>query len=595
MDNQYTVSQHFTLRDIVVNAARVYPDNVVMVHEPDENNSNSITAHELNLLSSRFAYSIFKKYNVKRQEPIGIISPNCLSYFVTYTANSKLATIQANIAYMLAKGELIKVINGLTIRILLVHPSLCEKINEIKDQLETTTEYVVFDNEDFNGEYKEHYDNDSYVKYSDLIKIGVEHEETIQPENNDGRRVAIPFTQTDFPNYNDDVFVLFLTSGTTGLPKAVMKTNKSIIYSLTESGSLIPPGTKIIIYNSLAWVGGTLTAFGMLYSGNCTILLNGYERNFYLSRVLKYKAKMLFFMPSTMLDFTEIPEETRNEIKSFLVAVFYGGGPVNLEVLLTFIKQWDVPNKLMLIQGYGSSESCGVSTLTPEDHRIVYDSENENEYDKKYLKRLTSAGKISLKCDIRILDDDGKEVDRNVIGNIAVRSPFNMVGYYNNNPATDKSIINSVNGRYLLMGDLGYIDEDNYLFVKGRSSETINLNMGFNVFPRELEDVLQGYQEVVQDCAVAGVPHPEDIKKGYVVAAFVVVKDKSLIDTEEKSDQLKQNIKDYFKGKLADYKHPSICVFIDELPKSIQQKKVRRLLRQQYESNLNNNNNNNNQ
>ncbi len=206
------------------------------------------------------------------------------------------------------------------------------------------------------------------------------------------------------------------------------------------------------------------------------------------------------------------------------------------------------------IQLYGMTETTGsVTYLPPEDHSI-----EGNE-------RMKSAGKALPHCEIKIVDEKGKEVNAKDVGEIIVRTTSNMIGYWNLPEETKKTLKSG----WLYTGDAGFMDEDGYVFVHDRVKDMI-VSGGENVYPAEVESAIFGH-EMVSDVAVIGVP---DEHWGEAVKALVVLK--------ENCETSEEDIINFTRQKIAGFKTPKSVDFINELPRNPSGKILKKELRKPY-------------
>ena len=207
-----------------------------------------------------------------------------------------------------------------------------------------------------------------------------------------------------------------------------------------------------------------------------------------------------------------------------------------------------------ICEGYGMTETCGsVTYLPPEDHSI-----EGNE-------RMKSAGKAYPHCEISILDDKSNELPLGEVGEIAVRSTSNMLGYWNLPEETSKTLKDG----WLRTGDAGYMDSDGYVYVHDRVKDMI-VSGGENVYPAEVESAIFGHEKI-SDVAVIGIP---DERWGEAVKAVVVLKEGESVSEEE--------IINFAKERIAGFKSPKSVDFISELPRNPSGKILKKELRAPY-------------
>jgi len=210
------------------------------------------------------------------------------------------------------------------------------------------------------------------------------------------------------------------------------------------------------------------------------------------------------------------------------------------EKILSFFESAD------LNEFYGATELGGVANLFPEDQR----------------KKQRSVGIPMLGMEVKLLDDDGQEVEQGETGAFYVKGITLCDGYYNRPEATSEAF----QGEWFGLGDMGRQDEEGYYYIEDRKQDMI-LSGAINVYPREIEEVLHEYPQIA-DVAVIGVPHH---RWGEIPIAVVVSKDTETADEEE--------IIEFCRGKLASYKIPHHVEFVEELPRSLQGKLLKYQIR----------------
>lgn len=237
--------------------------------------------------------------------------------------------------------------------------------------------------------------------------------------------------------------------------------------------------------------------------------------------------------------------------------IHYGGSSIPYEVLKKAIEVF----KCDFAQGFGQTE--GVSTFTrfsPEDHVMAVTSS-----DPVWRERLKSAGKAILGFQIRIVDDKDQQLPPRSIGEIIVKGPSVMQGYWKQPKATAETLRNG----WLHTGDMGLMDEGGYIYIVDRIKDMI-VTGGENVYPREIEEVLYQHPSVAE-AAVFGIPHPVWVEE--VVGAVVLREGKQTTPKE---------LIDFCRPKVAGFKLPKKLYLVSEIPKNTSGKILKRELRQQY-------------
>lgn len=357
----------------------------------------------------------------------------------------------------------------------------------------------------------------------------------------------------------DDVAVLQYTGGTTGVAKGAMLTHKNLVANLIQCDTFLGTAfdefdngheqavimTALPLYHIFSF-----TVCGMfgLYRG-CIGLLIPNPRD--LDSLLKaYKKNPPAFFPAVNTLFNALANnEEFKAMDHSKLKMSMGGG---MAVLSDTAEKWRQVTGNIISQGYGLSETSPVATANP-------------------LGIATFSGTIGIpmpSTDVAILDDAGNEVELGERGEISVRGPQVMKGYWKREDATSESM--TADG-FFRTGDIGIMDDTGYVTIVDRKKNMI-LVSGFNVYPNEIEEVMTGHPKILE-CGVIGV---EDEKSGEVPKIYVVRKDPSLTAEE---------VIAYAKENLTGYKRPRHVEFIDELPKSNVGKILHKDLRTLEESN----------
>ena len=328
----------------------------------------------------------------------------------------------------------------------------------------------------------------------------------------------------------DDPFVVMLTSGTTGFPKGCLATQRTFVFhcinNAIEKG--LGPHDKAILSSPIYFNAGRSFTLGIIYFGGTMILHERFDAEEVLQTIEREKVTYVGAVP-TMCERMLHVLETKKYDTSSLRCLAITGGKVHPAVL-DGLKKNLTPN---VYRTYASTDSGQMAISKPGDMDA----------------KPNSAGRPVWCVDLRIVDDANNPVKVGEVGEIICQSPLATHGYYKNPQATNESFRNG----WFYTGDLGYFDEEGYLFVAGRKKDMVKSG-GISIYPLEIESVIYNHPDILE-AAVIGVPDPQ---WGEAVKAVVVRKPGSQL----KSDELIG----FCKARLSAYKVPKSVEFRDALP-----------------------------
>lgn len=359
----------------------------------------------------------------------------------------------------------------------------------------------------------------------------------------EGKKFEIP----TFKSRPDDVILHQYTGGTTGLSKGAMLTNENLIANMLQMKHWMQGSLKneqeialspLPMYHIFAF---SLNSLALMALGSMTVLVTN-PRD--LKSVIKeFKNNDITIMTGINTLFNALLNQKDFKALDFSkLKVTVGGG---MAVQVSVAEEWKKVTGITLTEGYGMTEASPVVSVNPIDGSA----------------RLGTIGLPVPSTDIRIVDDNGQDVEMGAAGELLVKGPQVMKGYYKQPEETAKTIIDG----WLATGDIATINSDGYLKIVDRKKDMI-LVSGFNVYPNEIEEVIAGHPKVDE---VAAVGKPDE-KSGEVVRVCIVKKDKSLSEKE---------IIEYCRERLTGYKVPKVVDFMKELPKSNVGKILRKDLR----------------
>ena len=348
----------------------------------------------------------------------------------------------------------------------------------------------------------------------------------------------------------EDLALLQYTGGTTGLSKGAMLTHKNLSANALQVRAWIPDfreGEEVVL-GAIPFfhVYGMTVAMNLaLLGGAKLVLLPRPEIKAIVEAIEKHQVTHFPGVPTLYVAFNNFPGIEKRNVKSIRICLS-GAAPLPVEVA----KRFEELTGARLIEGYGLSEASPVTHSNP-------------------VLGLIKKGSIGMpfpSVDAKVVDEEGKELPPGEVGELAVKGPNVMKGYWNRPEETQKTLKDG----WLFTGDLAKMDEDGYFYIVDRKKDMI-IAGGYNIYPREVEEVLYQH-EAVQEAAVVGVPDPY---RGETVAAFLVLKPEYQGKVSEK------DIERFCRQNLAAYKVPRIIQFRESLPKSSVGKILKRELQKE--------------
>ncbi len=341
----------------------------------------------------------------------------------------------------------------------------------------------------------------------------------------------------------DDIAAILYTGGTTGTPKGAMLSHENIVYPIANVARYERSSEKDITlcFLPLNHVFGQMHVVNStIYSSGAIVIQPSFNMETALDAISRHKVTKFFAVPTVYIRMLEIPD-LKEKLKS-VTYCFSAAASMAAEV----VREWKARTGLNIHESYGLTESASIVTFN-HYHRHV----------------IGSVGTPANLMEIQIRDNLGKKLEQGEIGEICLRGLNIFKGYLNNRKETARSFWFD----WFRTGDIGYIDKEGYLFIVDRLKDMI-ITGGENVYPREIEEVLYTRPEV-KECTVIGLP---DREYGERVTAVIVLNNGKRLDHVALKEYLKQN--------LAGYKVPKEYITVDELPKSIAGKILKRDLKE---------------
>lgn len=350
------------------------------------------------------------------------------------------------------------------------------------------------------------------------------------------------------PVHEEECAVVLYTSGTTGHPKGAMLSHRNLTRNIEQVLARLrftPEDRLLTVLPMFHAFAGTVCMNLPIYVGAGSVLLESFAPAKVLETVARYRVTVLPAVPAMFYALLQLPPDPSLDLSSlrFLVS---GGAPLPVAMLQALEARFGVP----VIEGDGPTECSPVTTANPEEGP----------------RKPGSVGPPIPGVEIAIVDEEDHPLPVGEVGEIVVRGDNVMLGYLNQPEATREAMRNG----WYHTGDMGRFDEDGYLYIVDRKKDMV-ITAGFNVYPREVEEVLISHPGVA-DVAVIGLP---DAARGEAVVAVVVPKEG--VEVHER-DLIR-----YCRERLADYKVPRKVLFRESLPRGSTGKVLKRLLKKELE------------
>ena len=507
-----------TLGEIARRNARFYPDKPAFVM-----GDRRVSFAEYNRRVNRLVHAL-RARRLRAGDRLAFLSRNSLECLDVFGAAEKGGFPVAPLNFRLTARELAPVVERIEPRVLFVQSRYFETAEALAATLGHDVVFVAMDGAAPEG----------WASLDELLGSGSEAE----PEGEVGP---------------DDVCYLMSTSGTTGRPRAAMLSHRGQwLDALALALEMrLSPTDRHLATMPVFHVGGRAIVLAHTLCSCSVHLHDGFDTGAVAREVVAHRITTTQVVP-TMVSWL-LEEQHRVDLSS-LRLIWYASAPMPVELLRRAIDRFG----RIFIQGYGQTE-CGplATALHPEDH-VLEGSGSE---------QLASCGRAVPGVEVRVAGEDGAELSTGVVGEIAIKSPFSMLGYWREPELTAETIVDG----WLRTGDMARMDPLGYVYIVDRKKDMI-ITGGENVFPREVEEVMYAHPAVLE-AAVIGVPDPT---WGESPRAVVVRRPGGEVGEQE--------LIAFCRERLAHYKCPAAVEFRDDLPKSPSGKVLRRLLREPWQT-----------
>ena len=493
--------------------ANVRPNKIAI---RDLSTKKNLTYLELNNRANKLAGWLQSK-GVKKGDRVAILSQNCPEFFELEFACAKIGAIELPLNWRLTKPELEYILKDSTPHVLIYDTMFLDVTIDLQKDCSIAASLQI-DSEDPNSQYEE------------------------ALNNSDGSHEIIETTQ-------EDLIMIMYTSGTTGHPKGAMINHQMQLYNainLASPAFVASDSIQLVVLPLFHTGGMNCYANPILHSGGELILIKEFEPGLALS-VLgsnKYKVTHFFAVPAPYQFMMNHPDFEKTDLSNLRVAGI-GGAPCAEASLKTWSERG-----VSMIQGWGMTEtSPGGIGLDAADAE----------------RKLGSAGKPVMYTEVKVVDDEGKELPWGEVGELYIKGPNITPGYWNKPEATKDSFEDG----WLKTGDAARFDDEGFVYIVDRWKD-MYISGGENVYPAEVENVLYQLPQIAE-AAIIGVP---DDRWGETGKAFLALKSGQ---TLEEKDVINHCLKN-----LAKFKVPASVEFIEALPRNATGKVLKRTLREDF-------------
>lgn len=498
---------------ILINHARYRPDHLAFVCK-----DRQLTYAELNQSVNKIANALYG-HGIRKGDKVSMLLPNCSELWELYWAIAKIGAVAVPLSPLLSGTGLSNQLNNADTSLVIATSCLQETVNNVMAQLTITPADVWLTDVDCPDRFVSFHERKAKASSAEPADPG------IQP---------------------DDLYNIIYSSGTTGAPKGIMHTHRirADYMSLFGSYFRMTPESVVLHSGSIIFNGSFLTTMPVMFHGGTFILHSSFDVDHLVEDIRDRKVTHTILVPSQITAALQHPEFTARNAAS-LEMILSVGAPLHQS-------QKEKLNSLIpdvFYELYGLTEGF-VTILDKTD----------------FYNKPGSVGCPPQFFDMKIVDDEGRELPSGGVGEIVGRGPILMKGYYNDPDRTAEAIRNG----WLYTGDLGYTDEDGYLYLAGRKKDLI-ISGGVNVYPKDIEAVIIKHPEIT-DAAVFGV---EDERWGETPVAALICRNGFSGDKAALRSWINERLEARFQ-KVSD------LLFLDEFPRNVAGKTLKRTIKELY-------------
>ncbi|MGC0398997.1 fatty-acyl-CoA synthase [Streptomyces sp. SAI-126] len=486
--------------------ARKTPHRTALIH-----GDTTVTYAELHTRVTRLAHAL-RARGIRRGDRVAYLGPNHPSYLETLFAAGTLGAVFVPLNTRLAGPEIAYQLSDSGARALVYGPSHAGLVAGLPGSTDVRT----------------------------YVEVGAEYE---------GLLTESPTDPVDEPVTPDDTCIIMYTSGTTGRPKGAMLTHGNLTWNAINvlvDTDLIADERALVSAPLFHTAGLNMLTLPVLLKGGTCVLVEAFDPDATFDLIEQHRITFMFGVPTMFEQVARHPRWAGADLSSLRILTC-GGSPVSTPLIAAYQERG-----LTFLQGYGMTEASPGTLFLDAEHAIG---------------KAGSAGVPHFFSDVRVVRPDLTPVDIDETGEVVLRGPHVMPGYWGLPEETAASFADG----WFRSGDAARVDEDGYVFIVDRIKDMI-ISGGENIYPAEIEDLLLGHPDIAE-CAVIGVP---DDKWGEVPRAVVVPREGHTPDPDEVLASLS--------GRLAKYKIPKSVVIADELPRTASGKLLKSRVRKRYGS-----------
>lgn len=466
---------------------------------------------------------ILQYLSVQRGDRVAVFMTNSYQYLEIYFSLARIGAIVVGMNFRLKEKEAAYILNHCQPKVLILEERYIPMFDALRPSLPSVENYLCIGKP-----------GERMLDYEKLIKMAPTHEP--------------PRAELE----EQETLGIMYTSGTTGLPKGVEFSHKAIAVTFNYP-SAIRPGV-ILVNVPFYHIAGALNIYTAIFKESTLVVIPQFDPGKALRLIEKERVTETYLVPTMLRAILDHPDFKKRDLSS-LKRIRYGAAPMPEDLIIRAIHELPCD----YYNAFGQTETSGtIFALDEEDHRLW----GERGDLSKKLKRLSGIGRPIPEISWRLVDDLGQDVPPGQVGEILVRGPKIMKGYWNDPEETARALKDG----WLHTGDMAWRDEDGYFYLADRKKDLIN-RAGEKIFPGEVESILNLHPKVLES-AVVGVP---DEYWGEKVKAFVVLRPGETCTQEE--------IVEFCRSRLASYKKPDLVEFLPELPKNAVGKILKYMLR----------------